>query len=150
MVILSLTIYQWGIIPRYRFQKDKNNRTDLSIREISITAHTRYYLGTKKLKPFAHLGIGYINRHEQEEFDFDNNSPYILNGNSMIYEAGIGLGYFIIDHLSLDLFTMFSSSKINMLSKGDPYWAPWLDHTLKSNNLTINLSLVFYLNDKKQ
>jgi len=133
-----------GVIPSYNFQRENNNSTHLSNRDISISAFSRYYLGNKKLKPFIHLGIGYINQHKQNEFDFDDRSPYIWNGNAIMYEAGIGLGYFITDYLSLDLFTLFSYSKTNMLFKGDSNFDPRMDHVLKSKDLAINLSLIFY------
>lgn len=133
-----------GVIPRFRFQKDNSGSSHLSMRDISVSAYSRYYFGTKKLKPFVHLGFGYINRHKRNEFDFDDRSPFIWNGNALIYEAGIGLGYFITDYLSLDLFTLFSSSNTNMLFDGDSNFYPLMDHTLKSKDLAINLSLIFY------
>ena len=132
-----------GVIPRYRYKKDKDTSSEISARDISLSAYSRYYLGKKKLKPFLHLGIGYINRYAQNEYDFENGS-FSWKGNTPMYEAGLGLGYFITGNLSLDLFALYTYSKTNMNWKGDSMFDQNFDNVLKTKDLDINVSLIFY------
>jgi len=140
-----------GVIPSYYFQKENKGQSHLSIRTISVSAFSRYYVGKKKFKPFAHGGIGYINRHQENQFDFANNGdPYVWKGGSIVYDFGVGLGYFITQNVSLDLFTVYSQHKINMDYDGDPSHSDLLNYSFESKDVKINISLIFYFGGKNQ
>ncbi len=140
-----------GVMPGYYYQKKTSDQSYLSTRTFSVSAFLRYYIGKKKFKPFVHGGIGYLNRHQKNQFELiNNNEPYIWNGGSVVYDFGAGLAYFITRNVSLDLFVVYAYHKVNMNYKGDQSLNELLDHSFESKDLKINLSLIFYFGGKNQ
>ncbi len=141
-----------GVMPGYFYQKENSDQSSyMSTRTLSISAFLRYYIGRQKFRPFVHGGIGYLNRHQKNQFDFINNSePYKWNGGSVVYDIGAGLSYFISRNVSLDLFAAYTYYKVDMNYKGDPSLNELLDHSFEAKDLKINLSLIFYFGSKNQ
>jgi opacity protein-like surface antigen len=103
-----------GLEIPYTYSKeiDRNETNDYSYltTTVNLIPFLRYYIGNSKFKPYFHGGIG-PGWGFDKYFDSSNNEKKIPL-NIFAYEIGGGLGFFVNEHLSIDIGILYGSASI--------------------------------------
>lgn len=109
-----------GIAPSYRLRmtdiidSDDMRRT----RDIGGAVFARYYLGSRKFRPYSQAGLGFFGRRHSEvrgSATYEDKDGYVR------YDLSAGMAYFIADRVSLDLSLQYSRAYVEF--EADPIYA---------------------------